>query len=96
MGRWYTEGSSIRIEFSLDTGGNLDLKGWDSDADMKISRLTVTEKGVVKTKEYYGPTRATTFNEYVLEADGRIKNIITDKKDRSKSTIYYTREGEKN
>lgn len=89
VGHWSSESTTTRLVFFMDIHNKLQLVEWatDNGEEMEITNLSIADNKI-KTTERFKSTDYETTNEYILEDENTLKNIISGD---ANSTIYFKR-----
>lgn len=89
VGLWSSESTTTRLVFFMDIHNKLQLVEWatDNGEEMEIKELIIVDNKI-KTTERFKSTDYETMNEYILEDENTLKNIISGD---ANSTIYFKR-----
>ena len=89
VGLWSSESTTTRLVFFMDIHNKLQLVEWatDNGEEMEITDLSIVDNKI-KTTERFKSTDYETMNEYILEDENTLKNIISGD---ANSTIYFKR-----
>lgn len=89
VGLWSSESTTTRLVFFMDIHNKLQLVEWatDNGEEMEITDLSIADYKI-KTTERFKSTDYETTNEYILEDENTLKNIISGD---ANSTIYFKR-----
>ena len=89
VGLWSSESTTTRLVFFMDIHNKLQLVEWatDNGEEMEITDLSIADNKI-KTTERFKSTDYETTNEYILEDENTLKNIISGD---ANSTIYFKR-----
>lgn len=89
VGLWSSESTTTRLVFFMDIHNKMQLVEWatDNGEEMEIKELNVVNNKI-KTTERFKSTDYETMNEYILEDENTLKNIISGD---ANSTIFFKR-----
>ena len=89
VGLWSSESTTTRLVFFMDIHNKLQLVEWATfnGEEMEITDLSIADNKI-KTTERFKSTDYETTNEYILEDENTLKNIISGD---ANSTIYFKR-----